>query len=83
MDTGDLRWIGSVDVERRQLRGGEDEVFILLKEGLKAAPEKAVRSLGAGDVLSGELHPCLDFIFQSVLEGVGVLLEHRAVVDGG
>ena len=40
-------------------------------------------NLGAGDVLTGELHPCLDFVFESVLKGVRVLLEHRVVVDGG
>src|ERR1700735_3467130 len=80
VDAGDLRWIGRVDVERRQLRGWEDEVFILLKESLKAAPEEGMGNLGAGDVLTGELHPCLDFVFEGVFEGLRVLLEHRAIV---
>ena len=77
---GDLGWIGRVDVERRQLRGGQDEVLILLEEGLEAAPDEAMGNLGTGDVLAGEFQACLDFVFERVLEGVGVLLQHRAVV---
>src|SRR5258707_12204144 len=40
-------------------------------------------NLGAGDVLAGELHAPLDFVGESVLEIVRVLLEHLAVVGGG
>ena len=82
VDACDLSRIGRVDVERRQLGGGEDEVFILLEESLPAAPEEAMGNLGAGDVVAGELHAPLDFIFEGVLEGVGVLLEHRAIGGG-
>ena len=45
----DLSWIGSVDVERWQLRGGQDEVFILLKESLEAAPDESMGNFGARD----------------------------------
>src|ERR1700722_4785587 len=64
VDARDLSRIGRVDVERRQLGGGEDEVFILQEESLVAAPEESVGSLGPGDVMAGYLHASLDFIFE-------------------
>lgn len=64
------------------MRRGEDEVFILIEESLAAAPEEAMGNLGAGDVLASELHAPLDFVSESVLEGVRALLEHLAVVGG-
>src|SRR5208282_2109937 len=71
--TGDLGWIRSVDIERWQLGGGKDEVFVLLEESLEAAPYEGMGNLGAGDVLASQLHAFLDFVFECVLEAVGVL----------
>ncbi len=40
-------------------------------------------NLGASDLLAGELDSCLNFLFESVLELAGVLLQRCAVVGGG
>ena len=68
-----------VDVEGRQLRGGENEVLIPREEGLKAAPELRAGGLCTGDVTAGEGLSGFDLATQRVLEGLGVLLEDRAV----
>src|SRR5260370_14146818 len=51
---GDLSRVGCVDVERGQLPGGEDEVFLPLEESLGAAPDQATGDLSAGYVLAGQ-----------------------------
>src|SRR5712691_7061249 len=46
----DLCWVRRVDVEWRQLRGGQNEVLVLFKECLKTPPELAVSGFGAGNI---------------------------------
>ena len=68
----DLGGPGRVDVEGRQLRGGQDEVLVAFQEGLKAAPHVGVRDLCAGDVVAGEREAFFDLGGESVLEAVGM-----------
>src|SRR6202041_3461947 len=63
---------GRVDVEGRQLRGGQDEVLVAFQEGLKAAPHVGVRDLCAGDVAAGEGEAFFDLGGERVLEAVGM-----------
>ena len=69
VDLGGPRY---VDVEGRQLRGGQDEVLVAFQEGLKAAPQVGVRDLCAGDVAAGEREAFFDLGGESVLEAVGM-----------
>src|SRR5215471_7407737 len=80
MLAGDLRRIGYVDVERGQLGGRENEVVILLEEGLETAPDESMGDFGSSHVLAGEIQASLDFVFERVLEGLGVLLQQLRII---
>ena len=79
LHAGDLGGVGRVDVERRQLRGGQDEVFVFFEEGLEAAPELAVGDLGARYFHAGQAQALFDLALECVLESVRVVMEPRAV----
>src|ERR1700677_5152196 len=75
----DLRWIRSVDIECRQLGGGQNEVFILFEECLEAPPHLGVGGLGARQIGAAQPLPFLNLALQSVLESVWMFLQLRAV----
>ena len=54
LNAGDLRRVRHIDVEGRQLRGGQNEVFVFFQECLKAPPNLAVRDFGACHVRAGQ-----------------------------
>ncbi len=80
---GDLGGVGRVDVEGRQLRGGENEILVLLKEGLETAPDPAVGGFGARDIGAGEALSFADLGREGVLESFGMLAQLAAVNGRG
>src|SRR5438270_9923271 len=54
LHTSDFGWVWSVDIERRHLGGGQNEVLVRFEKRLKAAPDLRLRGLRACDVRAGE-----------------------------